>query len=93
MTLLEAMSFGIPSIATAVGGTPEIIQNQETGLLIDNEDESGLVAAIIELARSEERRRKYGNNARRQYESRFTLEAMTVQYEKLYHRIHKPRPQ
>jgi len=92
MTLLEAMSFGIPSIATAVGGTPEIIQNQETGLLIENEDESGLVEAIIELAGSEERRKKYGSNARRQYETRFTLESMTAQYEKLYHRIHKPRP-
>ena len=87
MTLLEAMSFGKPSIATAVGGTPEILQHQETGLLTANKDEDGLTHAMLTLGGSETLRKTYGSQARQHYEKRFTLSAMTRQYEALYERI------
>ena len=84
MTLLEAMSFSKPSIATSVGGTPEIIINNTTGLLINNEDELGLVNAIDRLVKDPHARETYGNNARQEYERRFTIKSMSDQYQKLY---------
>lgn len=87
MTLLEAMSFAKPSIATAVGGTPEILTHRDSGLLIANEDEPALVTAIEELAAAPALRATLGANARRRYEQRFSLEAMTREYEKLYDAI------
>jgi len=87
MTLLEAMSFGKPSIATAVGGTPEILQHGKTGLLTANKDEDGLTNAMKQLCGSEKLRHEYGTQARAVYEQRFTLGAMTREYEKLYERL------
>ena len=87
MTLLEAMSFSKPSIATAVGGTPEIIEDRKTGLLTENKDETALCEAMTTLAKNESLRFQYGKNARKSYEARFTLPAMTHAYEALYQRI------
>jgi len=87
MTLLEAMSFSKPSIATSVGGTPEISEHQNTGILIKNEDEAALCESIIALAKDRQLRSIYGQNARISYEKRFTLAAMSRAYELLYQRI------
>ena len=87
MTLLEAMSFAKPSIATAVGGTPEILTHEKTGLLVDNKDEAGLVSAIKILLDNTGLRTQYGENARTRYEELFTLEAMAKNYEALYERF------
>jgi glycosyltransferase involved in cell wall biosynthesis len=87
MTLLEAMCFAKPSIATAVGGTPEILENGTTGILIANQDETALIHAMATLADSQELRQTLGNNARARYETRFTLAAMTQEYEALYARV------
>lgn len=87
MTLLEAMSFSKPSIATAVGGTPEILQHEKTGLLIDNKDQQGLCNAITTLAGDSTLRSTFGKNARSSYEARFILSAMSQAYEALYQRI------
>lgn len=84
MTLLEAMSFSKPSIATSVGGTPEIITHNTTGVLIDNEDELGLVNAIDHLVKDPHARTTYGINARQEYERSFTIKSMSDQYQSLY---------
>jgi glycosyltransferase involved in cell wall biosynthesis len=49
LSLLEAMSFSLPCIATNVGGIPEIITHNKSGILIESKDESGLVEAIKKL--------------------------------------------
>ena len=87
MTLLEAMCFGKPSIATAVGGTPEILENDVTGLLVSNNDESGLVQAINRILTNGELRYQLGQNARKAYSKRFTVSTMSSQYEALYTRL------
>jgi glycosyltransferase involved in cell wall biosynthesis len=84
MTLLEAMSYSKPSIATSVGGTPEIITHDSTGILIDNEDEQGLVRAIDKLVKDPSMREQFGRSARQEYEKHFTIESMSEQYQKLY---------
>ena len=87
MTLLEAMSFSKPSIATAVGGTPEILSDNETGLLTSNNNEAALAHAISSLASNGQKRADYGHNARVSYEQRFALGAMATDYEALYRSV------
>jgi len=52
--VLEAMSLGLPVIATSVGGTPELVKNGETGLLIKPGDAVALRSAILEAIGSPE---------------------------------------
>jgi len=48
-SVLEAMSFGCPMVATAVGGIPEIIKDQRNGLLVPSQDEEAMTAACRKL--------------------------------------------
>jgi len=50
MAILEAMSWGLPVIASAVGGIPEVIIPRQTGLLIDPQDLASITHAIAQLA-------------------------------------------
>lgn len=87
MTLLEAMCFSKPSLATAVGGTPEIIKHEVSGLLVPNDDETALADSMARLVESDALRNALGAQARREYEDRFTVSAMAHQYEALYQRV------
>ncbi len=64
LTVLEAMACGLPCIATAVGGTPEVIQHRKTGILIREGDHQELVDSIVDLVGNHELRRRLGENAR-----------------------------
>jgi len=84
MTLLEAMSYETPAIVTDVGGNPEIVVHDETGLVIPNEDESALVTSMMDLARDANLRRQLGENAGRRYVEHFSEKNMVAQYQALY---------
>ena len=49
MALLEAMALGMPVVATAVGGVPEVVQDCDTGMLVAPGDERALAAACLRL--------------------------------------------
>src|SRR5690606_15548443 len=49
MTLLEAMSLGIPAVVTDVGGNPEIIEQGSTGLLTPSDDDRSFADAMLSL--------------------------------------------
>jgi protein-tyrosine-phosphatase len=51
MALLEAMSLGLPVVATRVGGIPEVVRDRVTGLLVPAGDDRALAEACLELAR------------------------------------------
>ncbi len=60
MVLLEAMSFGLPMIASNTGGIPEIITDGENGLLVNPRDAHSLKIALEKLIGSKELREKIG---------------------------------
>jgi glycosyltransferase involved in cell wall biosynthesis len=63
IALLEACATGLAVIATRVGGNPEIIHDQETGLLISPDDNAALLAALIQMIESQALRQKLGQRA------------------------------
>jgi glycosyltransferase involved in cell wall biosynthesis len=69
---LEAMSCARAVVATNVGGLPEIIEDQMTGLLVPPRDASGLARAIESLIDQPELRRRLGEAARRRVEKEIT---------------------
>jgi glycosyltransferase involved in cell wall biosynthesis len=82
--LLEAMAAGRPSVATAVGGTPEVLADGETGWLVPAEAPEALADALADaLARPAEAKRR-GDNARRWAEGRLGIDAMTRAHEAFY---------
>lgn len=64
VSLLEAMSSGLPCIATSVGGIPEWIVNNETGLLVPPGSPEKIAHAILSLARDPDLRKRLGAAAR-----------------------------
>jgi glycosyltransferase involved in cell wall biosynthesis len=65
LAVLEAMACGLPVIATRVAGTPEIVIDHETGILVDSGDASNLAEALIELLGNTELAMRFGVNARK----------------------------
>lgn len=54
MAILEAMSYGLPVVATPVGGIPDLIQSGENGILVEPGDRAGFSRAIIRLLENEQ---------------------------------------
>lgn len=54
LVIIEAMSTGLPVIATAVGGVPELVVNYESGLLLDRSDPCQIADAVLQIASSSE---------------------------------------
>ena len=73
-TLIEAMASRKPVIATRVGGMPEVVADQETGLLVPKEEPQSLAAAMIALLEDPRRARQMGEAGRRRVEQLFSLE-------------------
>lgn len=74
MALLEAMSWGLPAIATAVGGVPEMITHEVDGLLIPPGDTEALAAAISRLMSDPQLCQRLGEAARATVAERFSLD-------------------
>lgn len=83
-TILEAMSTGLPIVATDVGGNPELVDREETGLLVPPADPESLSRAIGVYVDSKDMRLSAGRSARQRVEQRFSIDAMVDQYLALY---------
>ncbi|WP_051471519.1 glycosyltransferase family 4 protein [Patulibacter minatonensis] len=87
MALIEAAAAGLPLIATAVGGMPELV-DAEVGLLLGTTPEPApLAAAIVELLGDDARRRALGLAARARYEADFTASAWVHRYRAVYDEV------
>ncbi len=84
LTLLEAMSVGLPLLATSVGGTPEIIEDKMNGLLVIPSDPDALANGIIEMIGMMENWNEMGTHGRKRVETHFDIRRMVKDYEQLY---------
>lgn len=73
VSLMEAGACGLPIVATAVGGIPEMLAHGVSGLLIPPGDAAALASALEELLRDPAKRAAYGAAAREQALSRFSV--------------------
>lgn len=82
ISLIEAMATGIPIVATAVGGVPDMIKNQHSGLLV-NLDDTSFISAVEKLLKNEFLREKLGRNAVIDAQQ-YTSLLMSTNYLKVY---------
>jgi L-malate glycosyltransferase len=87
LSILEAMYFGCPSVSTCVGGIPELVEPDRSGVLVPPGDVAALAKALEALLDDEERRRTLGGVARTRAHERFSAEAIVPRYEALYRRL------
>jgi glycosyltransferase involved in cell wall biosynthesis len=71
--LVEAMAVGLPVITTAVSGIPELVEDHLNGLLYQPHDVEGIASGIIELLRSGEKRRQFGEAASKKVREQFDI--------------------
>lgn len=74
--LLEAMAAGLPMVATAIGGVPEIIEHQKNGLLVPPDDAAALGQTLRTLSENDSLRARIGEAARRTFENACRIEQM-----------------
>jgi len=84
VTLLEAMAAELPVVATRVGGNPEIVEENATGLLAERGDDAGLARALLGIAADPARARTFGKAGRARVLRAFTADRMVESYRTLY---------
>ena len=80
----EAFYLKVPVIATNVGGNPELVVHQETGILVPPEDPEKLMIAINNLLDNEEARKNFVNNAFEFINKNFSWDVLLEKYTNLY---------
>ncbi len=84
ISLLEAMSWGVPVVSTTVGGIPELIRDGTDGFLLEAGDVPALARSLIELASDASLRERMGRAGREQVAEAFSREAVLPRLEQLY---------
>lgn len=82
--LLEAMASALPVVATAVGGNPEAVSADTTGVLIPSDDPTMMADAVLRLVTSPSLAAELGGAARRRVEERYGARAMVRRLEAIY---------
>ncbi len=85
--ILEAMCFACPSVATRVGGIPEVVEENVSGVLVPFGDADALANAVGNLIRDSRRRAALGQAAQRRARDYFSAEVIVPRYEALYRRV------
>jgi len=82
--LLESMAAGVPVVATRVGGSPEVVEDGVTGLIVPPRDADGLARAILRLQEDRDLAVRVGRAGRARVVERFSIDEMVRQTEQLY---------
>ncbi|OGZ05761.1 MAG: hypothetical protein A3C93_00645 [Candidatus Lloydbacteria bacterium RIFCSPHIGHO2_02_FULL_54_17] len=82
--ILEAGKVGLPVVATAVGGIPEVIDDMESGILIQSRNPGEVARALSYLVKNPERRKALGEAVAARIRDRFNLETMVNETLALY---------
>ena len=86
MSVIEAMAAGLPVVASAVGGMPELVENGRTGILVPPDDPAPLADAIARLAGDAGLRRRMGEAGRARAEALFDVDEFRLAHIDMYAR-------
>ena len=92
LTLLEAMSAELPIVATNVGGNPEVVLDEVTGIVVPPENSKSLANAIVRILTNRQVARKMGQAGKKRVIKHFSLECMVRSYEDIYDFVLAERP-
>jgi len=84
---LEAMAFGLPVVATNVGGVSELVEDGRTGRLVVPADSQALAECLSELLLNSELRSRMGSAARNRVRNFFSMDRMVSEIAKIYDQI------
>jgi len=90
-TALESMACGTPVIGFDVGGVPEIIRHNQSGLVVAAKDTTAMANAAVKILLDPQLARRFSLQGKRIVESEFTIPKQAQQYEKLYRSIVDPQ--
>ena len=85
-SILEYMAAKLPVVATNVGGAGEAIIENETGFLVESDDDETMANRLIELLENSERAKRFGERGRRIVEEKFSCAAQLENILNLYER-------
>jgi len=86
-SVLDAMACGVPVVATAAGGIPEMVRDGETGLLAPPRDPAALARAIVRILREQVLAQALSRNAAALVRERFTVDRMVEGNLAVYRRV------
>jgi N-acetyl-alpha-D-glucosaminyl L-malate synthase BshA len=86
LSALEALACGVPVVASAAGGLPEVVRDGETGALCPVGDVDGMARAAVTILSDAARWQAMSETAAADARARFALDAVVSQYEALYER-------
>jgi N-acetyl-alpha-D-glucosaminyl L-malate synthase BshA len=87
LSILEAMNFACPSVSTAVGGIPEVVEHGVSGLLVPGSDPEALARNVERLIADPAKRAALGEAARQRAREFFSADVIVPRYEQLYRRV------
>lgn len=87
LSVLEAMSVGVPAVASAVGGIPEVVRHGLDGLLVYSSQAADYATACAGLLSDGPARERLGDRARERVSSEYSAAAMATRYIDLYHQL------
>ena len=85
--VLEAMASGLPVVAPAVGGLPEVIEHGRTGLLVPSRDADALAKAMEMLLTDKSKQAAFGAAGRKRVEASYSISAMVNSNEEVFSRL------
>ena len=83
-TILEAMATGLPVIATDVGGNPDLVSDEDTGLLVPKENPIEMAKAMARYLENPRLIKQHGANGLKRIQGGFSLSAMVNRYMTVY---------
>ena len=83
IVFLEAALFGVPAVATSLGGIPDAVQDGVTGILVEPEDWKGFAEAVIRLLEDQRLHAQMSEAARARARERFAWPVLALQWESL----------
>lgn len=86
-SLMDAQAHGVPCIATRVGGVPEVLRDQETGLLVAPDDQPALIEAMLKLLGDANLRRKQGEQGKQHIAQHFSITRMANDTLSVYQQV------